>query len=967
MARDQLSVTLDLKNRGRFSSEAQAAARDVEAIGDAGVRAETKSRGWLSRIGSGIGGIAKTATKVAGVAGAAISGIFGAVAIKKGLDRLTTIEDATASLNVLLGDTAKTAEFMDGVLESVTGTPFNLDQFANAGKNLVAFGADAQKVPGYLTAIGEAAAASGKGAEAVDWIVDALGKATAAGKVGMETINSLSAQGVPALQILANSYGVNTDKLREMIRKGALPAAEAIDHLTKGILEGTDGAAGATVAFAGTMEGLRETLSGAKGGLGAAVSRFGAKIIGPFTGLLTGGMTTVADTLDNVGAKVEKATTAMADSIGGFIDRAEGWWEQFQAGQEYGLRMTTAQRWGDTFQTIVDDVDYRWEQFRQGMKLGIGMNSMQRWGRDFAEWRNDVGEGIDRMRVRWSDFRAGLSEGVDATPMQAFGASVAGWSERLEGVWDNLKLAADGLWPSIKSIVGSLAAAAGRIGISTWEVLLALLEVTAQLLVTTLVPALERLATFLEENEGAATALVGAYLAWKAVAAGIGVGTAVASTVGTANKWIRDHGTKISGLITKVRGWPAAIWSTFGDMRAWAALRAELVVTKIAAIREWTAKKIAAARLSLGIKMAFIKDAIFTRVFLARMWLETKITAIRHWTAMRIAAIRESAATAAAWIRSHVRTAAAAVASTARAVAATVAGWATMAATATLNAAVVVAGWVLMGVQAMAQAVRMAAAWFIAMGPVGWVIAAIIGLVALIVANWDKVKEWTVRAFNAVWGFIKDVWERIKAGATLVWTWIRDRWNEVVAFISGIPAKIAAFAATMWQAHHDAVDTVKQWISDRWDDVVDFVTKLPGRIATAAAGMWDGIKTAFREAINWIIDRWNGLSFGIPEMNIPGIGTVGGQSFSVPEIPRLHTGGTVTGGGLAVIEPREEAVVLPPAATVAPVPDGQLPAEALSLSGLGGGSEPRVVQLVVDRRVLTEVVIDGLEDRAAFA
>jgi len=63
------------------------------------------------------------------------------------------------------------------------------------------------------------------------------------------------------------------------------------------------------------------------------------------------------------------------------------------------------------------------------------------------------------------------------------------------------------------------------------------------------------------------------------------------------------------------------------------------------------------------------------------------------------------------------------------------AGWVRQGAAATAAAARVVAGWVLMGVQATIQAARMAAAWIISMGPIALVIAAVVGLVALVVTQ----------------------------------------------------------------------------------------------------------------------------------------------------------------------------------------------------------------------------------------
>jgi hypothetical protein len=102
-----------------------------------------------------------------------------------------------------------------------------------------------------------------------------------------------------------------------------------------------------------------------------------------------------------------------------------------------------------------------------------------------------------------------------------------------------------------------------------------------------------------------------------------------------------------------------------------------------------------------------------------------------------------------------------------------------------LQAGRVVGGWVLMGLQSLLQAGRMALAWFIAMGPIGWVIAAVIGLVAIVIANWDSIASFTrdlwekhvkpvfdalanfitkdvPKAFENGVGFIKTAWEKLQ-------------------------------------------------------------------------------------------------------------------------------------------------------------------------------------------------------------
>jgi hypothetical protein len=161
--------------------------------------------------------------------------------------------------------------------------------------------------------------------------------------------------------------------------------------------------------------------------------------------------------------------------------------------------------------------------------------------------------------------------------------------------------------------------------------------------------------------------------------------------------------------------------------------------------------------------------------------------------------------------------------------------------------------------------------------PIGLVIGAIAALVAIgyvVIRNWDTIKE----AFGAAWG----------------------------------------------------------WIKDRFGDLISFVGQLPGKIASAASGMWDGIKNAFRNALNWVIDRWNGLEFKIPGFHIGPVG-YDGFTLGVPDIPKLHTGGTVPG-----------------------VPGTEVPILATAGERVTAGGGRETIQLVLDGRVVAEVVRDRL-------
>ena len=191
--------------------------------------------------------------------------------LSAGFDRYSTIESATKSLGIVLGDTTSAAQMMDDVLSVVSGTPYKLDNFAQGAVNLSAFGVEAEKIPGLLESIGDAAALRGPGdAQAyADRMIEAFGKMSAKGKVTMEELNMVMEAGIPAMDMLAEHFGVTTAEMSSMIEKGAVDATTAIDVLKTGIDDFAGGAA----------EELGDTLQGKIMNLQTAFSRLGAEVI----------------------------------------------------------------------------------------------------------------------------------------------------------------------------------------------------------------------------------------------------------------------------------------------------------------------------------------------------------------------------------------------------------------------------------------------------------------------------------------------------------------------------------------------------------------------------------------------------------------------------------------------------------------------------------------------------------------
>jgi hypothetical protein len=135
-----------------------------------------------------------------------------------------------------------------------------------------------------------------------------------------------------------------------------------------------------------------------------------------------------------------------------------------------------------------------------------------------------------------------------------------------------------------------------------------------------------------------------------------------------------------------------------------------------------------------------------------------------------------------------------------------------------------------------------------------------------------------------------------------------------------------------------AFDTVKNAAIAVWD----FIKTLPDKIVGLGQRLVDVITWPFRTAFNLISDFWNrtigGIGFKTPSWVPFG---AGGKEFKFPTMGRFHTGGIVPG----------------PQGTAVPIM--ALAGETITPPGASTAG-PTVIQLVLDGRVITEVVHNGL-------
>src|SRR5690554_3037172 len=218
-------------------------------------------------------------------------------------------------------------------------------------------------------------------------------------------------------------------------------------------------------------------------------------------------------------------------------------------------------------------------------------------------------EAVKPWAETFSQFRSGTVVPA-AQELRGFFESAEGQQlktetiERLGSIFGTVAEAGRELGPALGQIAGSLGRALASVGISTWQILLTTVDALARVAATVLVPAIQKLAGWMERNQGVVTTLVGAYATYRIAV----VGTTVATAALTAAQKVQAAG----GLVSFLKGVLVQTRLVSTATKIWSGIQAAFNL--IMAMNPVALIVIAIAALVAGIVIAYKKSETFRNI-----------------------------------------------------------------------------------------------------------------------------------------------------------------------------------------------------------------------------------------------------------------------------------------------------------------------------------------------------------------
>ena len=449
--------------------------------------------------------------------------------------------------------------------------------------------------------------------------------------------------------------------------------------------------------------------------------------------------------------------------------------------------------------------------------------------------------------------------------------------EKFGDVFTTIKDVVSEMWPSIESLAGSFLTITQNVSVATWQALASALDAIAPLIESVLVPLVEKVAEFAENNPGVVEKIVMAFLGFKAVGA-------IAGPVGSAASTLRTLSGAVKGVSGAFKG--ASMGKGLLNLMGMAK-SANPILARLGGVVGTVFKafwKIGPVLTNVGklfgSVIRFINPWVgaITLVVSALTWFFTKTELGQQiWEAMTTAI-----AAGWEWLKE------------------------TLAATWEIIKTSVFDAW-------ESSVNWLQETWAIVTGAIS---TAWTWLKDTLVAVWGAIKEFVINAWNAYWSQVKSNFELVTGALNTAWTWIKDRFTAVWNVIKELV--IAAFEQAWtnlknnFQAVLDAINNAWTWLKDRLHDTwswidqnviggfrrgMDAFKSFFEGVVDGIKSVWNSLRSALAKPINFMINTvYNGgilKAWETIRKFLPGLK----EASPLSSIPEHATGGRISGPG----------------------------------------------------------------------
>ncbi len=205
----------------------------VKAYRDLGAVSQTAAAPKMPDVGKSmrdsIGSSGPSILAVVAALVAAIGASFAALKvgeiIKDSVVAAVDAEQLQVSMEVMLGGVEEATKMIADLRKRSDISPYTATDYTKAGRSLLAFGEEADKVGNTLDRIGDITAGIGGKSQQFGEIAEIYGKARVQGQLFAEDINQLTGRGIPVIQEFAKQLGVTPAAVKKLASEGKVTFA----------------------------------------------------------------------------------------------------------------------------------------------------------------------------------------------------------------------------------------------------------------------------------------------------------------------------------------------------------------------------------------------------------------------------------------------------------------------------------------------------------------------------------------------------------------------------------------------------------------------------------------------------------------------------------------------------------------------------------------------------------------------